>query len=523
MFTLAASMVTVWSCSKSSDSASATVSELTCDVVSTDVSTTGGSDGTITVTVKTGNTGYNYTLSSATLTTPLSNLTGQFTGLKAGSYTVNVTDSKQKTFSKTVSITEPNQLICTVDSTNVTTNGGSDGTITIKVTSGNGGYNFTITNTTTNVNTSNTTGVFTGLTAAVYNIKVTDSKNSTFNRSVTITNPYAPSFSGLTSSNITNNSATISGNYNVYGVFSVIQLKYGTNRNNMNMTNNAFVQSTGSGVFSSNLTSLTLNTTYYYTIYSKIQVNNVFYYYYSDTLSFTTKNDPTFELLDATNITATSVTFNGNVNSNDGSMATSVYFQFSTNNTTFSTDNTVYSADVNGITLTPVNVTLNENSLSSNTVYYYRMLLEKNGEYFYSTVKSFKTAIQVGSQMFGGIVFSVTGTYPNQHGMVIQNSDYTNSVTWTSVFAGGAIYTDCTITDNNGIIWRVPLYSEIQLAYSETGIFGIWLNSSHWCYWVGDRTSTGRGWFIPSQSTNNYILYHDPTSTTAHFRLVTTF
>jgi len=76
-------------------------------------------------------------------------------------------------------------LVCNVTSTNVTTNGGNDGSITVTIVTGNGEYDYYINNS-LDVNRD---GKFENLTAGTYQIKVTDSKDKIYNKSVTITQP----------------------------------------------------------------------------------------------------------------------------------------------------------------------------------------------------------------------------------------------------------------------------------------------------------------------------------------------
>ena len=77
----------------------------------------------------------------------------------------------------------PVELVCDVTSTNVTVNRGNDGTITVNVIKGNGGYIFTINN------VSDADGKFENLSAGTYTIKVMDDENQEFVKNVTITEP----------------------------------------------------------------------------------------------------------------------------------------------------------------------------------------------------------------------------------------------------------------------------------------------------------------------------------------------
>lgn len=91
------------------------------------------------------------------------------TGLAAANYTVTVTDHNGCTTTTLATITQPNQILITIDSvTNLPCTGGSTGAVTISVTGGTGAYNYLWSN---NAHTQN----ISGLTANTYRITVTDS------------------------------------------------------------------------------------------------------------------------------------------------------------------------------------------------------------------------------------------------------------------------------------------------------------------------------------------------------------
>ncbi|MDY0198671.1 MAG: SprB repeat-containing protein, partial [Tenuifilaceae bacterium] len=94
---LLALVVVLASCEKKDE-----IAELQCDVTSTNVTSFGADDGTITVTVKKGNGGYEFYLNDEY------HVDGNFTELEAGTYNVKVTDNEDQMFTKSVTITEPN-------------------------------------------------------------------------------------------------------------------------------------------------------------------------------------------------------------------------------------------------------------------------------------------------------------------------------------------------------------------------------------------------------------------------------
>ncbi|WP_297793460.1 hypothetical protein, partial [uncultured Eudoraea sp.] len=107
------------------------------------------------------------------------NTTGSFTGLMAGDYTIYVRDANWNEAGDTgcetsvaVTIGEPDAIVLAEPTvTDVTCNGGSDGSVSVSVTSGGTSpFSYSI----DNFATSNTTGIFTGLTAGNYTITVRD-------------------------------------------------------------------------------------------------------------------------------------------------------------------------------------------------------------------------------------------------------------------------------------------------------------------------------------------------------------
>jgi hypothetical protein len=161
-----------------------------------------GSNGEVTV-VTTGGTGtITYALSAGG-----SNTTGVFGGLVAGTYTVTATDANAcSNTSGLITVTQPTELQITSASitsnhngSKISCNGASDGTITVVATGGVEPRVYSITGSAT----TNTTGVFSGLTAGTYKVTVTDDHACYKTTSVIdITQPAAVS---ITSATVTSN------------------------------------------------------------------------------------------------------------------------------------------------------------------------------------------------------------------------------------------------------------------------------------------------------------------------------
>ncbi|MFN8310592.1 MAG: choice-of-anchor L domain-containing protein, partial [Chitinophagales bacterium] len=140
-----------------------------------DVPCNGGGTGSITLSVSGGTAPYTYNWGGGIIT-------ANRTGLAAGSYTVTVTDFRSCTASKTITITEPAVLTASAVKSNVSCNGGNDGSITLTVAGGTTNYSF-------NWGAGVVTQDRTGLTAGTYTVTVTDAKGCTVTSSSVITQP----------------------------------------------------------------------------------------------------------------------------------------------------------------------------------------------------------------------------------------------------------------------------------------------------------------------------------------------
>ncbi len=119
---------------------------LTATVDKTDVTCNGGSDGSITITNPQGGTGsWEFSIDGG----PSWDTITAYTGLLPATYNVMMRDAATPTCIVTLNgslkITEPDVLNAVISSTDVTCNGGSDGTINITgATGGSGSYEFSI-------------------------------------------------------------------------------------------------------------------------------------------------------------------------------------------------------------------------------------------------------------------------------------------------------------------------------------------------------------------------------------------
>ena len=168
----------------------------------TDVTCFGLTNGGATMLANGGTLGYNY------LWTPSGQTSAMMVNVGANTYTCLVTDAKNCTSSKVVTINQPAQLIIGPTTfSNISCFGGSNGLITTSPSGGTPGYTYSWTPTQPN------SGVIGGLAAGPYALTITDTKLCSINANFTILQPSAltSTYSSLPAKcGIANGSATIS-------------------------------------------------------------------------------------------------------------------------------------------------------------------------------------------------------------------------------------------------------------------------------------------------------------------------
>ncbi|MCF6366823.1 MAG: T9SS type A sorting domain-containing protein [Bacteroidales bacterium] len=162
------------------------------ELASTNITCTGASDGTATVTTTPGPPTHTY------LWSPGGETTLSVSGLSAGTYTVTVTDGNSATYNASVIIKEASQLLAvTTTDTNPSSFGASDGQIVANVTGGIEPYTYVWT---PNVSTTN---IAQNLTAGIYTVEVTDAYGCVKQKTVTLTDPVCTSCCILLSEDFT--------------------------------------------------------------------------------------------------------------------------------------------------------------------------------------------------------------------------------------------------------------------------------------------------------------------------------
>ncbi|MBN8861270.1 MAG: SprB repeat-containing protein, partial [Sphingobacteriales bacterium] len=155
---------------------------ITSSIVSqTNIACNGGSTGAATITASggTGTLTYNWTPGN-----PTGDGTASVSGLPAGTWTCTITDANSCTKTQSVTITQPSVITSSVSSqTNVSCNGGSNGSATITASGGTGPYIYSW------APSGGTAATATGLAAGPYTVTITDANACTKTQSVTITQP----------------------------------------------------------------------------------------------------------------------------------------------------------------------------------------------------------------------------------------------------------------------------------------------------------------------------------------------
>nr|WP_199000327.1 T9SS type A sorting domain-containing protein [Flavobacterium sp. ASV13] len=152
---------------------------LTVTPSQTNIACNGGVTGSATVNV-TGGTGL-YTYNWA----PIGGTAATASGLAAGTYVVTIKDANLCQTTQSFTITQPAAIVATTSQTNVSCNGGSNGSATVSVTGGTGDYHYSWSPTGGGAATA------TGLSAGTYTVTITDDNSCTTTQNVTITEPAA--------------------------------------------------------------------------------------------------------------------------------------------------------------------------------------------------------------------------------------------------------------------------------------------------------------------------------------------
>jgi len=168
----------------------------------TDITCNGLTDGTIAIVVSGGVAPYTYSINGGIT---YQNNGGNYTGLGAGNYDIAVKDINGcSAFGATLTVTEPSLLVINSQGkTDVTCNGGNDGTITITASGGVPAYQYSIDG---GASWFSNGGLFTGLTSGNYDVAVQDINGCITNgTTLVISQPPALGFDTQTSTDVSCN------------------------------------------------------------------------------------------------------------------------------------------------------------------------------------------------------------------------------------------------------------------------------------------------------------------------------
>ena len=152
---------------------------ITTTEAQTNVSCNGGTNGSASVTAIGGTGDYTYSWA------PTGGTAATATGLAAGTYTVTITDANSCMATQTFTITQPDAITITEAQTNVSCNGGTNGSASVTAIGGTGDYTYSW------APTGGTAATATGLAAGTYTVTITDANGCVATRSFTITQPDA--------------------------------------------------------------------------------------------------------------------------------------------------------------------------------------------------------------------------------------------------------------------------------------------------------------------------------------------
>ena len=155
---------------------------LTLSAAVTNVACNGAATGSVDLTVAGGTAPYQYAWSNGAISQDI-------TGVRAGTYTVTVTDQNGCVSRLTTTVTEPPALTLTTTKQDVTCNGGSNGSIDLTVAGGTTPYSYSWTNGSGQLVA--TTQDVTNLPAGTYNVLVTDANACIATSRVIINQPTA--------------------------------------------------------------------------------------------------------------------------------------------------------------------------------------------------------------------------------------------------------------------------------------------------------------------------------------------
>ena len=304
---------------------------------------------------------------------------------------------------------------------------------------------------------------------------------------------------------------------------------------NPTITDSHTTDGTGTGIYTSELTELDLNTNYYVRAYATNSVGTA----YGFEKSFTTNDGiPDLTTTGITNISINSAVSGGNITDNGGFSITARGVCWNTNGNPTLENCDGFTEDGNGMGLFASHIT----DLDYPQQYY--IVAYATNEYItaYGEIRNFETILEIGDIYAGGIVFYING---NGGGLVCAESDQSTDAEWgcygttiggTSTALGtGAVNTvaiveGCGESDiaaricdelvlNGYNDWFLPSKDELNLMYENLHVSGIGGFASDY-YWSSSEDSSFNAWY---QLFSNGCQYYFSKYTKIRVRAVRSF
>lgn len=389
-----------------------------------------------------------------------------------------------------------------------------------KVTSGSGQGSFT----------TNLTGLLPNTTYYVRAYATTSLGTAYGNEIVFTTSTIViPSLTTTTPSSITASTAISGGNITADGGSTVSSrgICYLTSPN-PTISNNVVASGNGLGFFTSNLTGLIPNTTYYIRAYATNSVGTA----YGDEINFTTNAIviPTLSTTIVTSITSETALSGGSVTSDGGSSVLSKGVCWSINQNPTTSDNLTNNGTGTG------SFTASLSGLVPNTTYYVRAYASNIAGTAYGNQVSFKSStVTIGQTYAGGKIFYVDVT--GQHGLIAATTNQTSS-SWgcsgtsligcsgtvigtgqsnTTAIVNGCGTTGIAARICNDLVlngysdWYLPSNDELYLMYQQKSMIGLFSTGYYWSSSQNSSTSSkslsfSTGIFINGIKTNSYYV-----------------
>ena len=274
--------------------------------------------------------------------------------------------------------------------------------------------------------------------------------------------------STISATNISNTSVTINGEVKYDGGSTVIQrgVCWSTNQN-PTIADNITSNGSGSGSFTSYITSLNANTTYYSRAYATNGVGTA----YGNQINFTTTNIsgslPTLTTVSASNVTNNSAVSGGNITSDGGSTVTQRGVCWSTNENPTIADNITTNGSGSG------SFTSSITSLNSNTTYYSRAYATNGVGTAYGNQINFTTPMQTAllvdsnnCESLIGITSLYYGLNGTSHPWDLSNDGYS-----------GACWVAPDPSFSSGLSSGAENYVQLNRNFIAQGYIEFWVNA----------------------------------------------